>query len=376
MDAGSTIDGGAGDATRTDTASADVTETGSDAGGSTSPYGTWRSIATPPARFVHPLQVWTGTEALFYDGDSGAAYDPAADRWRTLPIPTMSGVGAAWTGSKVFVYAKRLDATGVARGTYAFFVDPVTGVTTETSLTGRPGVRSNPIVAWTGERILVMGGSGSGPITDVGQYDPKTDVWTTLPTSDAPGGNSNAVGIWTGGELLVWGGCSALAGSCLAGALYNPTSGTWRPMSTAAAPAPRGGFAHAWTGTTLFVWGGAVATLSGLQDAFDGAAYTLATNTWKPLPRAGLDARDEALGAWTGSELLVWSGESLTLGADWNDGARFSPSLGVWKTMSIDRSPGGCHSGGAVWTGDELVVVGGVSEVSWTAPCGHAAWRP
>ena len=344
----------------------------------TTPYGTWHAIAKPPFGFVHPMQVWTGTEALFCDQSSGAAYDPVADRWRDLSIPLAprSAISTAWTGSKIFVYV--MSSLPAFTETYLF--DPATKKFADTSLTGRPELRSHPLVVWAGDRIIVMGGSSEGPF-DGAQYDPTADLWTPLPTTGAPTTGvptttNGAIALWTGSEVLVWGGCSAMASSCVNGWLYSPSKGTWRAMSTVGAMLPTSGFAHAWTGSTLFVWGGELATLGGLVDGSGGGAYSLATDSWTTLPSTSiLSPRTDAFGAWTANEFVVWSGWSSTIEADRLDGARWDPALGVWKTMSIDHAPA-CDSGGSVWTGDELVVVCGQSGGTAIPAAAAMAWKP
>jgi hypothetical protein len=80
----------------------------------------WRTIAAAPvalnqAGWPTPSTVWTGREMVvigsLLDGNNastrpdatGLAYDPAADTWRTLPPVRLSpqASAAAWTGSEV-----------------------------------------------------------------------------------------------------------------------------------------------------------------------------------------------------------------------------------------------------------------------------------
>ena len=87
--------------------------------------GVWRATAPSPidGRTEHAM-VWTGSEVVIWGGTSssdepgqsvfegitprgGAAYDPAADRWRVIPnapIPGRNLPVTAWTGSEVIVF--------------------------------------------------------------------------------------------------------------------------------------------------------------------------------------------------------------------------------------------------------------------------------
>lgn len=58
---------------------------------------TWAVLPDAPiGRRAYPVSTWTGTEAWFWAGSSldrrfayadGAAYDPATDAWRKVPVP-------------------------------------------------------------------------------------------------------------------------------------------------------------------------------------------------------------------------------------------------------------------------------------------------
>jgi hypothetical protein len=130
--------------------------------------GTWRATELPPidGRSGHAM-VWTGSEAVIWGGVSssrgiteadgtlprdGAAYDPVADRWRTIP-----------------------DA-------------PIPG-------------RDAPIVAWTGREVLVFGGwIGQRSRLDGAAWDPESNTWRKLASSQLTG--VEPVGAWLDGRLL------------------------------------------------------------------------------------------------------------------------------------------------------------------------------
>jgi hypothetical protein len=74
------------------------------------------------------------------------------------------------------------------------------------------------------------------------------------------------------------------------------------------APSPRFGHVAVWTGSSLLVWGGADET----QRRYgDGGQYDPWEDRWTPIegpeiPGAG--ARESAVGVWTGAELIVVGG--------------------------------------------------------------------
>src|SRR5438046_851208 len=71
-----------------------------------------------------------------------------------------------------------------------------------------PSPRGRHTVVWTGNKMLVWGGSsGSGKFyNDGGVYDPAANSWGAIPTNGAPGPRFAHTAVWTGTEMIVWGG--------------------------------------------------------------------------------------------------------------------------------------------------------------------------
>lgn len=97
-------------------------------------------------------------------------------------------------------------------------------------------------VVWSGEEFIVWGG-GTGDKVD-GQvrasgaaYAPETDSWRTLAPAPIEARERHTA-VWTGEEMIVWGGTGRHhgVGDLLDGARYDPTTDSWRAM----APAPAG----------------------------------------------------------------------------------------------------------------------------------------
>ena len=128
--------------------------------------------------------IWTGKVALF--PVSGVAYDPAADRWSNMaPVPTREGPApgepVVWTGRQLISWG-------------------ISGEETDDS----------------GDSA----GSDGPPPVKAGAYDPVADRWQTFAAGPL-GTRVIHTAVWTGQEMLVWGGTtgdSALGD----GAAYRP----------------------------------------------------------------------------------------------------------------------------------------------------------
>jgi hypothetical protein len=127
----------------------------------------------------------------------------------------------------------------------------------------------------------------------------------------------------------------------------------WTSITTTDAPSRRDRHVLVWTGSELIVWGGQDLSLGVQALVSGGGRYDPRTNRWRPLSRAGEPrARVRPVVGWTGQEVLVWggvgSGGSL-------DGARYDPLADRWTPMSVDGAPQGYDAVG-VWDGEELLV--------------------
>jgi hypothetical protein len=98
------------------------------------------------------------------------------------------------------------------------------------------------------------------------------------------------------------------------------------------------------------------------------ASYTLPTisggvacvdNTWTTTAGPP-DIRYGHTAVWTGSEMIIWGGESSGYpdASFRNTGARYNPSTDTWTTTSILHAPTGRVGCTAVWTGNEMIVWG------------------
>lgn len=146
---------------------------------------------------------------------------------------------------------------------------------------------------------------------------------------DGAGGTSAAGGA--AGSAGKAGGAGTGSALC---ASEGPASGEWCVIDEAAAPAPRrrptGGLG-AWTGTELVVWGGADAS----DNVFaDGARYRPATDSWAAMSATGKpSARAGHVLAAAAGRVIVWGGG--TLGAAYfADGRIYDPVSDAWSPMA------------------------------------------
>lgn len=111
------------------------------------------------------MGIWTGSQFVIWGGnlgpnrnaDTGAAYEPQADRW-----------------------------VGV-------------------SATDAPTARASHATVWTGQEKIVWGGINSGgyPMTG-GRYDPTRTTWRRLSEAGAPAGRIEAAAAGGYGVVTVW----------------------------------------------------------------------------------------------------------------------------------------------------------------------------
>ena len=190
--------------------------------------------------------------------------------------------------------------------------------------------------------------------------------WHALPTAPIVG-RSFAATAWDGTEMLIWGGASGDTGSdpLLAdGAAFNPSTSVWRMLPTAPLAA-RSNAASVWTGHELFIWGGYRSQTGDAQPYGDGALFDPATQQWRMIAQSPLSARHDATALWTGAEVIVIGGVPAALGSDtYVDlaAAAYNPATNSWRTLPAIPSPAKHDAAGV----SAVAVAGGVyAWVDW-----------
>jgi N-acetylneuraminic acid mutarotase len=378
--------------------------------------------------------VWTGTELFIWGGvgpsgylQTGGLYNPVSDTWR----PTGAGAGvpearsgptAVWSGSEVIVWGgAKQGLTGALHqsvetgGRY----DPSTNLW---SPIAGGGPRYGHTAVWTGSAMIVWGGGLYHTLNiNPGQeelillntgasYVPATNTWQpTRADATTPAARQGHTAVWTGTRMIVWGGFISSGNS---GGVYNPSNDTWTPTRVdATTPSPRRAHSAIWSGTEMIVWGGNFGTESTITAT--GGRYDPVTDTWVPThyePAVpGASGSPDAPAVWTGAEMvfigryplgrydpafdrwspvalnppttttsgpLVWSGtEVLEYGVSY-PGARYNPTTDSWSVMTTNGAPPPRGYATAVWSGHEMIVWGGQSQVFPQFPITGGRYNP
>ncbi len=326
-----------------------------------------RPAVAPVNRDGHTA-VWTGNLMLIWGGFSqvpGFRYDPLMDEWDEMTVasapPPRWDHTAVWTGNEMIVWGGQCsqsyqDSYCTLNGRY----DPVQDHWQPVSQNGEPSPRTRHVAAWTGSRMLIWGGDAGGTIGlgDGASYDPVSSTWSPISSAGAPSARVLPAGTWVGNRLLIWGGCSGH--QCPSdGGLFDPESNTWEQMTTIGAPEGRGSATAVWTGREAIIWGGW--GTGGFLNS--GGRYNPATDTWQPTQLVGApEPRIDHTANWIGTMLVVWGGWQLLDPNPilFSDGGRYDPVLDLWEPMASLNAPHERYSHTAVWTGDELIVWGGI----------------
>ena len=341
--------------------------------------------------------VWTGTEMILWGGNdkngvplnTGARYNPAAGTWTPInttnaPTPRVNH-RAVWTGTEMIVWGGLTPAFSIFGGG--------SSVTTNTGARYNPaadiwtpivsggGNRQNHSVFWTGSEMLVWGGTftgsggifgGGGPRNDGARYNPAANTWTFLPNVGTPSPRLDYSAVFTGTDMIVWGGRDSTGSFSTTqtnyndGFRYNLAANNWTPISLGGAPLRRFGHSAAWSGAEMIVWGGQYAegNLDIVRSNFNnGARYSPSLNSWAPISTVGAPAarfRHDAV--WAGNRMVVWGGTDGTNGL-FDSGARYFPTANAWSNMTFSSRPAGRTGHTTLWSGSEMIVWGGFNEV-------------
>jgi hypothetical protein len=208
------------------------------------------------------------------------------------------------------------------------------------------------IVAVLAGAVVVATRSGGGDdVVTVGPVD-GGGTWETLTPAPLEA-RTDEVAVATDDEMIIWGGTGVSGTKLSDGAAYDFDTGTWRTLAPSPL-SPRAKALAVWTGTEVVVWGGSVGTREGLSD---GAAYDPASDTWRPLPRfQNAKARsDRTVAVWTGDEIVLVGVTPNPVANPAFDTLAFDPITERWRGVATLEDPGfGIRR--AVWTGEQVVV--------------------
>jgi N-acetylneuraminic acid mutarotase len=260
----------------------------------------------------------------------------------------------------ISIYARAIDTSGNA-STCSFqttYTNSASNAGTWRSMREPTGLISDfPYAVWTGSEMFV---SDFYLDNRAGLYNPITDSWRPVSTTGAPSIRDEFSMVWTGSEVIVWGGYDNRSFTNLQnGARYNPLTDTWTAMTTTNAPAARQDAVTVWTGTEMIVWGGN--TEYGSTAFNTGSRYNPDIDSWTTITTTNApSARFNTEGVWTGTEMIVWGGYNTSY-TQLGTGARYNPLTDTWTTMTTTDAPSARANLKMVWTGNLALVWGGSS---------------
>src|SRR5947208_8471066 len=237
---------------------------------------------------------------------------------------------------------------------------------TARSTLNAPSARAQHSAVWTGSEMLIWGGVDwlSNYLNTGGRYDPDSDSWTATTTIDAPDARRRHTAVWTGSEMIGW--CGDFGDSAgyhflNTGGRYDPDSDSWTATTTTNAPDGRESQTAVWTGSDMIVWGGYFDIPNNLIFLNTGGLYRPAANSWIATNITNApSARAEHTAVWTGSEMIVWGGYFEDNGfQELNTGGLYDPSTDSWTATSITNVPSERARHTAIWTGSEMIVWSG-----------------
>jgi N-acetylneuraminic acid mutarotase len=282
------------------------------------------------------------------------------DTWTATsgPPDARDGHTAVWTGNEMIIWGGpglvNVLNTG---GRY----NPATDSWTPTNLTNAPDGRFAHTAVWTGSEMIIWGGYiwddvfGEIDLNTGGRYNPVTDSWTATSIVNAPSPRSRLTAVWSGSEMIIWGNAGDSSGG-----RYNPNSDSWTATSVVNAPMDRSGYTAVWSGNEMIIWGGYSSEVGGYLNT--GGRYNPRTNSWTATSTGNApNARSGHTTVWTGAEMIVWGGSSDV--NTFNTGARYNPVSDTWASTSATNPPTARSGHTAVWTGSDMIIWSGFDNI-------------
>ena len=215
------------------------------------------------------------------------------------------------------------------------------------------------------------------------EYTVTRGHWVDVSNENAPSPRAyhTAVkdfGPWGDLRIIIWGGYSCVpphATYCMeeyaeavsTGGMYFSETDYWEPITDQNAPSPRAQHTAVMANSGMIVWGGSRGfglPSSEKEYLGDGGIYIpvhlseSGLETWEAISDVNApSARDEHTAVWTGEEMIIWGGKSQLGVLD--TGARYNPETDTWSPVSASGAPSPRFWHTAVWTGEEMIIWGG-----------------
>lgn len=277
---------------------------------------------------------------------------------------------AAALGGKYVVLGGVPSSGGVGMSSAAEY-DPATDAWS--ALASLNSARCSPEAVSTGNAILTFGGladCGNGTTATPGleSFDPTSQAggsWSTISVSGEPEHRYDFAATWTGSAMFVYGGGTNTQSAISSGGLFTPSSAApaWSDASCALGGCERGGggdpvdarsaFSAFVDGTLVHIWGGGP-----FGNAPAGLSYDLVGQSWSEwtVPIGTADHLAQRF-ADDGRRIYFLTATNVV--------SVYDRKASSWLANDTAVMPSGfCIDAAPAWTGSELV--------AWSGSCGGA----
>ncbi len=364
-------------------------------------FGVWSEPSPPPGStdLRYESLVWTGRRLILWGGQEGMPgmetvrnrgliYDAQTSLWsRIVPNPPTSPSGrfghfGFWTGSEMLIWGGGQNPDPNAGSSRIFDLVSDGGRYSPSWSANIDGGswRSMPLpplaaaerssMVWTGAELLIWGGFDIEAVERGARYDPALDVWSSLSRLGVAAARFDHSTVWSGSEMIVWGGFDSTGNPLDSGGRYDPVTDTWQATG-GTPPSPRGRHTAVWTGGEMIVWGGHDNAEPSVAGSFaSGGRYEPVGDTWQATGGTPPSPRGDHSAVWTGQEMLVFGGLSGCPACQVsNQAAVYDPLSDLWSAPFSPPSGGERWAHSAVWAGDRMVVWGGTATYEDSNAC-------
>ena len=343
----------------------------------------WSDLPRPPvAPAAGRRLVGDGMVAVsWWSGGHALVLDLLAKTWTEVAVPDAGASGGdvpvqLWAGDRYLLWHPGLPPGARNRGTT--WIPPTRW---ERVAAGPAPTGNGTSAVWSGwltegQQLLVWGGERGEVIEAGAAYHPDLGLWETMPAAPISGRHRHAA-AWTGDRMLVVGGydqspvdpsgpptgpLTPPGPARRDGAAYDPVTRTWARIADA--PIPVVTEAAAYSGRRLY----AAAQRGGRTVV---AEYDPGADRWERLPRPPISpGRTPPVLMWSGTRLWMFGGDANApgRGATWDSRRRrwerMPPLEGMWGPFAV------------TWADRRMVVI---DQQGRTASLGRAwidGWLP
>jgi len=283
-------------------------------------------------------------------------YSAISNQWAVPNLPNGRALHTAvWTGNEMIIWGGSDFEAQIAGGVY----NPATDTWQLTTPVNAPQGRFGHSAVWTGSDMIIWGGYAN-QITNLGKrYDPLQDKWTDMSLVNAPTVRDGHTTIWTGEKMIIWGGRDRYDGfdSTREGGIYDPATDSWTPISLVGSPAARHNHSAVWTGDEMIVWGGRSDVDGQVTSNLNtGARFDPDNNNWTAIADNPFTSRVDQSAIWDGSQMLIWAGGGPGFGTGM---VSYDPQLDAWGVGDPGPEPQIRYDYTMIWTGSRVIIWGG-----------------